>query len=363
MKVAIDVTQAIYGTGVSVYTKSLVTQLVRSNPEHSFTLFGGSLRRKRDLDLWINRMPQVTNRTNHLSPKMAHFIWNSLHLFPAEIFTGPVDLIHTSDWAEPPSKIPKVTTIHDLAMFRDPEYTHPEVARVHKKRLYWVMKESAKIIAVSQATKNDIIQYLGIEAERIDVIPEAATIPTPTLNSQEITTQKIKKLGIHKPYIVIPGSGHPRKNIDRAIKAFKQSNLDLHLVIVGRPSPQEQQLASNNVIFTGFVTQLDFALLISQAQVVLFPSLYEGFGLPILDAFTVGTPVVTSNVSSMPEVAGSAAVLVDPNSVESISDGIIDALENRGILIQKGHKQVKKFSWEKTAASTMALYEEVVKSR
>jgi len=363
MKIAIDVSQAIYGTGVSRYTKLLITELLKLKTKHSFILFGGSLRRKEDLDLWINRLPKAINKTNRLSPSLANFLWNTLHVAPAEWFTGPVDLIHTSDWAEPPAKAPKITTIHDLSMFKDPQFVHPEVSRVHRKRLFWVIKESARIIAVSHATKNDIVRYLDIDPEKIDVIPEASSIPQPSLNTQEITAQHLRRLGISKPFILIPGSGHPRKNVKRAIEAFKEANLDLLLVVVGRPSEEEQKLATSSVIFTNFVSTLDFSLLVSQAQLVLFPSLYEGFGLPILDAFTVSTPVVTSNISSMPEVAGSAAVLIDPESVDSIADGIIEALENRGKLIQKGHQQLKKFSWEKTAQATLKLYEEVAQSR
>ncbi len=362
MKIAIDVSQVLYGTGVSHYTKFLVNELVHLPSQHEFVLFGGSLRRKKELDLWVNRLPKVINKINYLSPQMLHFFWNTLHVIPAEVFTGPVDLIHTSDWAEPPAKAPKVTTIHDLAMFHDPQYAHPQINHVHRKRLFWVMKESSKIIAVSHATKNDIIKYLGVSPEKIEVIYEASTIPKPSLNSTEITLNQLKRFGIHKPYLFIPGSGHPRKNIAKAVTAFNQANLDLLLVIAGRPSPEEQQLASNSVIFTGFVSDLDFALLVSQAQVLLYPSLYEGFGLPILDAFTVETPVVTSSVSSLPEIAGSASILVDPQDPDHIADGIIKALESRDALIKKGNEQLKKFSWKKTAQETMKLYEDVVKN-
>lgn len=362
MKIAIDVTQAIYGTGVSQYTRHLVSELLKLKTKDSLILFGGSLRRKAELDHWIRHQSGAIGKTHRLSPKMAHFLWNTLHLYPVERITGPVDVIHTSDWAEPPARAPKVTTIHDLAMFKDPQYVHPEVGRVHHKRLFWVIKESARIIAVSHATKSDIVRYLEVDPERIDVIPEAPTLPPPTLNTQEIVTNQFRRLGITKPYILIPGSGHPRKNIHKAVAAFKRAKLDLLLVIVGRPSEDEAKLASPSVIFTGFVSDLDMGLLTSQAQVVLFPSLYEGFGLPVLDAFAASVPVVTSDTSSLPEVAGPAAVLVNPLSEESIADGIIEGLENRSELIRKGHQQLKKFSWQKTARMTLKLYQEVAQN-
>lgn len=362
MKVAIDVTQVIYGTGVSQYTKLLVAELIKLNSPDSFILFGGSLRRKAELDLWIRHLPGAISKTHHLSPQMAHFLWNTLHLFSVERITGPVDVVHTSDWAEPPARAPKVTTIHDLAMFKDPQYVHPEISRVHRKRLFWVIKESARVIAVSHATKADIVRFLGLDPERIEVIHEAPTLRIPTLNTQEISAPRFRRFGLTRPYILIPGSGHPRKNIARAIKAFKQTRLDLLLVIIGRPTREEASLASSSVIFTGFVSDLDMAMLTSQAQVVLFPSLYEGFGLPVLDAFAASVPVVTSNVSSLPEVAGSAAVLVDPLSAESIADGIIKALEHRPKLIKSGHQRLKQFSWKKTAKATLRLYRELARN-
>lgn len=363
MKIAIDVSQAIYGTGVSKYTKFLVTELLHLKTPNQFVLFGGSLKRKAELDHWVNQFDGVIKKTSYFSPELAHLFWNTLHLLPAETFTGKVDLVHTSDWAEPPSRVPKVTTVHDLAMFHDPKFAHPKISQVHRKRLFWVMKESARIIAVSYATKNDIVKFLEIDPERIDVIPEASTIPYLSLNSTEISLSQLKRLGINKPFILVPGSGHPRKNIERTVSAFKKAGLDLLLVIVGRPTTSEQSLASESVIFTDFVSDLDFAVLVSQAQLLLYPSLYEGFGLPILDAFTVDTPVVTSNVSSLPEVASDAAVLVDPLDSDAIAGGIIKALKNRDELVKKGRQRLKDFSWQNTAKQTLKLYERVLAER
>lgn len=362
MKIALDISQVIYGTGVSRYTKFLVEHLLLHYPEHQYILFGGSFKRKAELDHWVNSLKNVTNKTNRLSPQMAHFLWNTLHLVKAETFTGKVDLIHTSDWAEPPSRVPKVTTIHDLAMFHDPAFAHPQISQVHRKRLFWVMKESNRIIAPSQATKNDIIKFLNIDPERIDVIPEASTMPTITLNSAEQSLSGLKRLGIHKPFILLPGSGHPRKNVKRAIAAFKKLDLDLLLVIVGHPSADEIAQSDETVIFTDFVNDLDLSLLFSQAQLLLYPSLYEGFGLPILDAFATDTPVVTSKTSSMPEVAGDAAAYVDPEDELSIAKGIINALKNRELLIRRGREQLKEFNWTNTAKMTMKLYENVLKT-
>ncbi len=216
MKIAIDVSQSLYGTGVSKYTKHLVTHLLRQHANNQFILFGGSLRRKRELDTWINRLGQAERKTYYLSPHALNLIWNTFHLLPAETLIGKVDLIHTSDWAEPPARAPKVTTIHDLNFLIDPGYALPQIRSVQQKRLYWVAKEAVGIIAVSNATKHDLVQLLNIDSERIEVIHEGPSIEYPPVVSDEEAEAIKAKFLINRPYVVIPGAGHPRKNIIRA---------------------------------------------------------------------------------------------------------------------------------------------------
>lgn len=363
MRIAIDVSQSIYGTGVSKYTKYLVTQLLRLDDKNHYTLFGGSLRRKGELDAWIHRLGEAQGKTYYLSPKFFHLIWNTFHVLPAETLTGKVDLIHTSDWAEPPAKAVKVTTIHDLNFLIDPTYAHPEIRSVQQKRLYWVAKETAGIIAVSRATKNDIMEHLNIESDRIEVIHEGPNIQYPPVINDDETQALNQTLGINRPYIVVPGSGHPRKNIARAIEAFGATKLDYQLVILGRATTAEKQATRNNVIFADYVSDREWEILISQAQLLFYPSLYEGFGIPVLDAFVCSTPVVTSNVSSLPEVAGEAAVLVDPESPEAMAEGIMKALDDHSQLVKAGQERAAKFSWKRTAKETLNFYEKIYAHR
>lgn len=357
MKIAIDVSQVIFGTGVSIYTRNLVDELVQLvKDEHQLVLFGGSLRRKSELNTWINRLHGVVNRTNYLPPSAASLLWNNFHLLNAETLTGPVDLIHTSDWSEPPSKYPKVTTVHDLNFFRDPAYTVASVRSTHTKRLFWVAKESQKIIAVSQATKQDLMHYLDIDPARIEVIYEGPSITTRT-----VATDALKStFHLTKPYFFVPGARHPRKNIKRIVEAMKLSNTGYQLLIAGLPSADEKLLESADVVFGGYLSDRDWAALMSSSEGLIYPSLYEGFGIPILDAFVCGIPVLTSKVSSLPEVAGQAAVIVDPLSVEAISAGIIKLLEDKGALIKEGRQRLTQFSWAKMAKETLRLYESII---
>lgn len=361
MKIAIDVSQVIYGTGVSVYTRELLINLNRLVKSTKIVAFGGSLRRKGEIDILLKRLPKIKNHTFYLPPFVLDLLWNNLHVTKAEWLTGPVDLIHTSDWAEPPSRLPKVTTIHDLSFFKDPDYTHPKVRQVHKKRLYWVAREAAKIIAVSHATKEDIVKYLEVDPSRIEVIHEAGSLKMPSPLSPQNLASFASRLHLKKPYFLVPGSGHPRKNIPRLVKAFSQYSKDFQLIIIGRPSPEELKYQSEDVVFTGFVSDSDLAYLYKFAELLLYPSLYEGFGIPVLEAFSLGLPVVTSCISSLPEVAGDAAIQVDPEDPEAIAAGIMQALDQKESLVELGRARLSKFTWRRTAAKTLRLYKQIIK--
>ena len=241
MHVAIDISQAIFGTGVSRYTKELVNHLVDLK-DIRLTLFGGSLRRRQEISNFAKRLPKTKVKTFPFPPTLSNHLWNTLHILPIEKLIGPVDLIHTSDWAEPPSKYPKVTTIHDLSFLKDPEFMSASIRQVHKKRLYWAVKEDAKIIAVSLATKADLLDNFDIAPDRVEVIYEGPTLSPPTSQSPTITESLLGRLGVQKPFFLVPGSGHPRKNIKGIITAFKQFP-DYHLVILGRPSSDEISLS------------------------------------------------------------------------------------------------------------------------
>lgn len=360
MHVAIDISQIVYGTGVSRYIRELVINLLDLKPDLQLTAFAGVLRKRKELASFTKRLPRTKSTTFPIPPTALHHLWNTLHILPIDSFIGKVDLIHTSDWAEPPSKIPKITTVHDLNFLKDPKFASGNIRQVHRKRLYWVARECKKIIAVSQATKNDLLNFYDIPPERIEVIYEGPTMEAPTSTSPSIVEPILRRYGIEKPYMLVPGSGHPRKNLRRIVNAFKPFADNHHLVVIGRPSADEMSLKTKNLHFTGFVSDQDLPYLFSQAELLLYPSLYEGFGLPILDAFACSTPVVTSNTSSLPEVAGTAAVLVDPEDTSAITQGIEKALKNTDKLIQLGAQQLKLFSWEKTAKETYNVYKAAI---
>ncbi|KKQ48311.1 MAG: Glycosyl transferase group 1, partial [Candidatus Shapirobacteria bacterium GW2011_GWE1_38_10] len=235
MKIAIDISQSIYGTGVSVYTKNLVSSLIKLYPEDEFILFGGSLRRRPELTALARKL-KGTPKVFPFPPTLMDFIWNSLHILPVEKLIGNVDIVHTSDWTEPPSHLPKVTTVHDLIPFKYPQTTTDSIRQAHKKRLHWVARESGKIIAVSRSTKEDLISILRIPEDKIVVIPEGVEsryTPQPL----ELIDQIKRRYKIKGDYIFSLSTLEPRKNQAGLIKAFeivKRTYPDLTLLIGGR---------------------------------------------------------------------------------------------------------------------------------
>lgn len=365
MKIAIDISQAIYGTGVSVYTKNLAASLIKNFPNDEFILFGGSLRRSKELASLVKKL-KGTPRIYPFPPTFMDFIWNSLHILPVEKLIGEkVDIVHTSDWTEPPSKLPKITTVHDLIPFKYPQTTTESIRNTHKKRLAWVMRESDKIIAVSQSTKEDLISILKIPEDKIVVIPEGVE---ERYCPQSIDIQEVikKRYRINDDYLFTLSTLEPRKNQAMLIKAFKivrETYPKLQLIIGGRTGWGEIPEIVEGVSMPGYIPDADLPGLYSGCLAFVLPSIYEGFGLSPLQAMACGAPVAVSNVSSLPEVVGDAGILFDPNSVESIAAGIIEAIQNRSKLKDKSLAQAAKFTWGKTATETYRVYQQVLASK
>jgi len=355
MRVAIDLSQIIYETGVSHYGTNLVKNLLKIDTQNEYLLFGGSLRRYRELETKIEAFGSSQTRVFPIPPRLVDIIWNKLHILPIEKLIGEVDLIHTSDWAEPPSKINKVTTIHDLVALKFSKLTPKIIVDTHRERLKWVYKESKKIIVPSIATKKDLIE-LGFNEERIKVIYEAPNLEKASIDQIEMVK---KKYSIREDYIIMIGT-NPRKNIENTVKAYHlaKHGKNLKMIVVGENKNLNLK-DETGVRFLGHIPDSDLSPLLTGSKALVFPSFYEGFGIPILDAFNCEIPVVTSNVSSMPEAAGDAAILVDPYDVNSISSGIEEALLKPKTLIAKGLKRVAEFSWQKTAEETLKVYKEI----
>jgi len=352
MRIGIDISQIVYqGSGVARYTAKLVEYLLKIDKGNDYVLFFSSLRRKLDKKLFREKVKKL-----YFPPSFLDVLWNRLHVLPIENFIGKVDVFHCSDWTQPPARKARlVTTVHDLTPWKYPQTLHPKIVATHKRRMYWVKKEADMIIADSHSTKKDLINILGIPEEKIKVV---------YLGVEEA---KIKGPFPKDNYILAVGTREPRKNLKRLIDAFEKvanKNKDIKLVIAGKYGWGDKQLRLKNeqVSILGFVSEEKLSLLYRHAKAFVYPSLYEGFGLPILEAMVAGCPVITSNLSSLPELAGKAAILINPLSTNSITKAIDRVLKDdnlRAELIKKGKDQVKKFKWQKTAQETLKIYKEV----
>ena len=355
MRIGIDVSQVVYGTGVSTYTRNLVSELLKIDKENEYVLFGGYLRRKSDLEHYFNTLEgDFVKRLFPIPPALADILWNKFHQVKIERLVGRIDVFHSSNWSQPPTSAFNVTTVHDLVPLLYPEQSHPKLVTVHKRRLERVKDSVNRVIVPSEATKKDLV-LAGINESIVRVIPEAPEVSKRTKksdidrlkNTYRITGKYLLAIGINK-----------RKNSKRIIKAFERikGKYKLKLVIIGHPHIDLN--VPRGVMILGHVPHDELSAFYSGAEALVYPSLYEGFGIPILEAYACRIPVITSNLGSMKEVAGNASELVDPENVNSIVNGIAKVLSNREKYIKLGKKEVEKYTWKKTAQMTIDVYKE-----
>lgn len=361
MRVGVDISQIVYpGTGVATYTRSLRENLPVVDQKNEYVFFGASLRRLRDLFPFADRVYP-------LAPTALDFLWNRLHVFPVENLIGKIDVWHSSDWTQPPTKAKKVTTIHDLVVYKYPESSHPLIVAVQKRRLAWVKRECDLIITDSESTKRDCIEVLGIAQSRLRVVLLAASRVFYPRGQDDIDAVK-KKWGLTGEYLLAVGTREPRKNFERVVAAFaKMGKKGLTLAVAGKygwgAEMNNEQLVRSKVKFLGYVAPEDLAVLYSGANFFVYPSLYEGFGVPVLEAMKCGCPVIAGNVASLPEVGGKAAWYVDPNDLSDLTEKMramaAISSSHRKELVTRGLAWAKNFSWEKTARRTLAVYQEL----
>lgn len=319
-------------------------------------------------------------------------LWTQVGL-AFEVLENPPDVLfvpaHTMPVIHRPS-LKSIVTIHDLGAEYLPQYHQfPQKLYLNRSTEYAVT-HATHLIAVSEATKQDLIKRLNADANKISVVHEAYDDRLFRPQAKDTITAVAKKYGIFGPYLLFIGTIQPRKNLERLIEAFSMvvrgsgfevsadgtnanrqpPTANLSLVLVGKKGWLSEAIyeapkkfaVESRVTFIDYVISEDLPALYGGAQAFVFPSLFEGFGIPILEAMACGTPVVTSNVSSMPEVAGEAALYVDPNSTDDIVKAMQTMLSEpntRASLIEKGLQRVKQFSWQKTAKETLEVFGQV----
>ncbi|MDA8212327.1 MAG: glycosyltransferase family 1 protein [Clostridia bacterium] len=371
MKVGIDARAAIWyrGTGIGTYTYQLIRSLYELKaPGLEYRYFWPGDEYK-DLDI---RNDSVFNSIEKSKDKF----WEEVHI-PARLCDENIDIYHVpqNGIGLPVSKqCPVVVTIHDLIPYVYPETVGRGYLKVFLAQMPEIVEKADKIITVSKCSKRDIERILNVPAEKIAITYEA---PEPIYKPMDRSISKklaAEKYGLHKDYILYIGGFSPRKNVKGLISAFKDIlpdlKRDVQLALVGKQAREFNELLvlidalgiEDKVIWTGFAEVEDLPYLYSGAEVFVYPSVYEGFGLPPLEAMACGTPTITTTTSSIPEVVGRSALLVNPFDASQLAEALYKVLTDENLrqgLSEKGLKRAGRFTWRKTAEGTLEIYREL----
>ena len=373
MRIGIDYTAAArQHAGIGRYTRELVGALLASPNPHQYTLFaatGGIERRTSNVKRQVSG---VKFCTLPLSDEWLARLWHRLRLpIPVETITGPLDLFYSPDFVLPPTRRTTRTllTVHDLSFLRYPDHFVPKLVRYLNAVVPRSVARADRVLADSEATRADLVTYLGTPPEKVEVLYSGVDqrfCPQP----EQGEVERIRaRYGLdERPYVLSVGTVQPRKNYVRLIRAFVSLKVEAQLIIAGGRGWLYQDILAEaekhpeRVRMLGFVDDADLPALYHGASLFVFPSLYEGFGLPVLEAMACGVPVVCSDASSLPEVAGDAALPVDPLDTGGLAEAMARALEDaelRREMTAKGIARAARFTWEQAARQLLAAFDAV----
>jgi len=380
MRIGINILFLIPGKvgGSEIYLRNLLENLTMIDRENEYILFtnmenSGTFKISQD------------NFKEVLCPVRASFrparvLWEQF-ILPFQIKKYRIEVLHSPGYTAPLlASCCSIVTIHDMNYFYYPEDFSKLTTFFLKLLVPLAARRSRKIITVSRNSKKDIVQILKIPESKICVIYEAGSshLSVPIVIENKVREKLKERCGIDKKFILTVSVSHPHKNLHRLVEAYdilcKRYQIACQLLIVGIKGRAQSGLMNlvkelsleKRVIFTGWVSNEDLLLLYSEAELFVFPSLFEGFGIPVLEAMAQGTPIVSSNAASLPEVVGDGALLVDPCNIDEIAEAMHRVLTDetlRVALIKRGFKRVSRFSWEKTARETLAVYKRVYKQK
>jgi glycosyltransferase involved in cell wall biosynthesis len=369
VRITIDYTPALRQTaGIGRYTRGLVAALAEIDRENEYTLFCAGQ------DPEGARWPDnFTIRASHVPARWLTAGWHRLGLpFPAERLAGTCEIFHSPDFTLPPLRQARgVVTVHDLSFMRFPEHAEPGLRDYLQRTVPRTVERAARVLADSESTKADLVELLRVPTEKISVVP-AGVEPRfrPVRDTVKLNAVR-GRYNLPQWFILSVGTIEPRKNLTRLISAYaqlrRQTGLPHALVIAGKEGWLYQGIyeqaakegLTEHVHFPGFVDDDDLPALYTLADLLAFPSLYEGFGLPPLEAMACGTPVVASNNSSLPEAVGAAALLVDAEDVDGLADAMARVLGNANLrvrLADLGRAQAARFTWTDAARKLLDAY-------
>lgn len=379
MKVSIELQPCLKNkSGIGVYTYELTKRLQNFRDiEFEGNIF--NFLNRNDIKNDIEGLDIKKNTCSLFPYGVYRRIWRYVPIKYNFLFRRNIDIYQFFNFVIPPNISGKViTTIHDLTYILYPNTMDASNRKRLEKDMDSTIKRADYIITISESSKKDIIKHLHIDENKIEVIyPGVDETYKRLLSSDEITAVK-NKYNIQGKYLLYLGTLEPRKNIETIIKAyncFKESDKDnIKLVLAGKKGwlydsifkLVEEFGFENDVIFTDYIDDMDKAPLYQGSEMFLFPSLYEGFGMPVIEAMASRIPVITSNSSSLPEAAGKAAIITDPLDYQEISHSIERILNENGLrekMVTEGSKQADKFSWDLSAEKLKNIYYDLYNDR
>jgi glycosyltransferase involved in cell wall biosynthesis len=377
MRIGIDYTAAVrQGGGIGRYTRNLIRALADLDAENRYALFvAGGWGEGDGLGPWPGNFRV---RSVPLSDRWVSILWQRLRLpLPVQAFTGALDLFHSPDFVLPPTgHTATILTVHDLSFLRVPRFFVPGFREYLQGAVSRAVTRANFILADSESTRFDLIELMQVDPERVAVLYPGVEARFRPVRDAVILHQVRLRYRLPDRFVLGLSTLQPRKNFEGLIEAFghlltnaqgEPATSNLHLVIVGGKGwMYEEMLAkvermglNERVHFAGFADDADLPALYSLAAAFAFPSWYEGFGLPVLEAMACGTPVVAADNSSLPEVIGEAGLMVDAGDTNALADALSRLLTDsslRELLIEAGHAQARKFTWQRASRQLLEIY-------
>jgi len=361
-------------TGVGHYTFELARSLALIAPSDEFTLVAPkSETNSTDAD-YRDRANNLHER--RVRPGWLNWRWWSVGL-PLYLRWHPFDLFHGTNYDIPLwNSRPTVVTVHDLSLLLHADMHESDLVRRGRRRLPWMLRTATMIVTPTEAVKRELSEHLRVAPDKVAVTPEA---PRSIFKKVELaeTIETGKRLGITDDFILFVGTIEPRKNLIRLVQAWEEilqtTDRSPQLVIAGKMGWLNDELMAmvrrssfrNRICFTGYLEDTDLRALYSSCSVFVYPSLYEGFGLPTLEAMACGAAVVTSRIPAIVETVGSAASFVNPTDINELAAAIVKLLRDkqaRETLSRLGQERARQFTWERTARATMEVYQHALKT-
>ncbi|GAC1398421.1 MAG: glycosyltransferase family 1 protein [Ktedonobacteraceae bacterium] len=374
MRIALDYTAAVrQRAGIGSYVRNLFTAMLQQDTQTHYTLLTSG---RPTAEHPFPKAQNVVGRSVLIPDRYLNILWYRWHtpLLPATLFTGPIDIYHGPDFTLPPmsKKVCKIVTIHDLAFLEHPEYAVPSLAAYLNKVVPEAVAEADVVATVSHEVGRTLIKHFQTPQEKLTVIPNGVGAHFRRITDPVLLGATLHKFHLKSPFVLAVGTLEPRKNHIGLIKAFykaqQKKNGPAMLAIAGGQGwlyEETKQLVTElklekKVRFLGRVTDLELVTLYSTAAIFAFPSFFEGFGVPPIEAMACGAPVITSNTSSLPEVAKDAALLVDPYNIDALADALTRLTEDESLreeLRQKGYQRVKQYTWAMSARKMLTVYQ------